>query len=341
MPSGCVGAVITTMRRKAPELEEAKLRIEALEEKVDASQKEVAHMKLECESKVSAMTSSMTAEREVLTARLEEARLQIEALEKKQKDLGKELSQEAQKSSKASEELEEARALVGTLEAELDTLQKELARNKMESKSELSSMRQTLSRVSVELESAQTEKAKILKELEMGREAEAKAAKLQAELDALRKEFKECAVVAARCEATQTELQDMRRRAENLVVERDSAVAQHGEALREVRILKEEQESLVVERDSAVAQQGEALRQVDILKEEKEALQTNVTAKKQKRKESFKVLTRNLSDISAQLDSAQTSWTPRKQIGSTQKTLDSLWQDLAGEESEDDFLRGG
>merc|ERR1719346_324530 len=191
-------------------------------------------------------------------------------------------------------------------------------------------MRQALSAVSAELEGSKEELAGM-------RKVQDKADTLQAELDALREEFKECAAVAARCEAAQnqartleleqgamlqevergmkarTELEDVRRRVEDLVAERDAAVAQHGEAVRQVRILEEEQESL----------------------------KTNVTAKKQKRKDSFKVLSRGLSDISAQLDSAQTSWTPRKQIGNTQKRVDSLWQDLAGEESEDDFLRGG
>merc|ERR1719461_451648 len=100
-------------------------------------------------------------------------------------------------------------------------------------------------------------------------------------------------------------------------------------------------EDLVTERDAAVAQHGEAIRQVRILEEDQESLKTNVTAKKQKRKDSFKALSQGLSDISSQLNSAQTSWTPKKQIGNTQKRVESLWQDLAGEESEDDFLHGG
>merc|ERR1719210_2081285 len=182
-------------------------------------------------------------------------------------------------------------------------------------------MRQALSAVSAELEGTKAELAEMCK-------AQGNAATLQAELDALRKEFKECAAVAARCEAAQnqartlevergmkakTELEDVRRRVEDLVAERDAAVAQHEEAVRQVRILEEEQE----------------------------ALKTKVTDKKKKRKDSFKVLSQGLTDISAQLDTAQTSWTPRKQIGNTQKRVDSLWQDLAGEESEDDWLRGG
>jgi len=370
-----VGAVISTMRRKVPEpentsddfeklraerdvlaakLEEAQLRVEALEEKrkdlgrelsqeaqktvkvgeeleearrlvgtlqqkVNASQKELALLKLDCESKVSSVTA-MTTERDLLASRLKEAQLQIEAFEQKQKE----------QSSKAGEELEEMRGLVGTAEVEQDVLQKELARSKLECESKVSSMRQALSAVSAELDSTKAELAEMC-------QAQENVATLQAELDALRTEFKECAAVAARGEAAhnqakalelergamlqeveigmkaRTELEDVRRRVRDLETERDEALEQHGEAIRQVRILEEEQKSL----------------------------KTNVSAKKQKRKDSFKALSEGLSDISAQLDSAQTSWTPRKQIGNTQKRVESLWQDLAGEESEDDLLRGG
>jgi len=370
-----VGAVISTMRRKVPEpantsdvfeklraerdvlaakLEEAQLRVEALEEKrkdlgrelsqeaqktvkvgeeleearrlvgtlqqkVNASQKELALLKLDCESKVSSVTA-MTTERDVLASRLKEAQLQIEAFEQKQKE----------QSSKSGKELEEMRGLVGTAEVEQDVLQKELARSKLECESKVSSMRQALSAVSAELDSTKAELAELC-------QAQENVATLQAELDALRTEFKECAAVAARGEVAQkqakalelergamlqeveigmkarTELEDVRRRVRDLETERDEALEQHGEAIRQVRILEEEQKSL----------------------------KTNVSAKKQKRKDSFRALSEGLSDISAQLDSAQTSWTPKKQIGNTQKRVESLWQDLAGEESEDDLLRGG
>jgi len=339
-----VGAVISTMRRKVPE-----------------------------PANTSDVFEKLRAERDVLAAKLEEAQLRVEALEEKRKDLGRELSQEAQKTVKVGEELEEARRLVGTLqqkvnasqkeaqlqiealeqkqkeqssksgkeleemrglvgtaEVEQDVLQKELARSKLECESKVSSMRQALSAVSAELDSTKAELAELC-------QAQENVATLQAELDALRTEFKECAAVAARGEVAQkqakalelergamlqeveigmkarTELEDVRRRVRDLETERDEALEQHGEAIRQVRILEEEQKSL----------------------------KTNVSAKKQKRKDSFRALSEGLSDISAQLDSAQTSWTPKKQIGNTQKRVESLWQDLAGEESEDDLLRGG
>jgi len=393
---GCVGTVISTMRRKAPEpmdasnnfetlrterdalaakLEEAKLRIEALEEKVGVSQKleceassetssvkaerdilaaELKEAQLQIEefetkqkdlgeelsqevkksSKASSETSSVKAERDILAAKLKEAQLQIEAFEKKQKDLGEELSQEAQKSSKAGEEL--------------DMLQKELARSKLECKSEVLSMRKTLSGVSAELEGAKAEQAEMRKELLMEREvarvAEVKGAALQAELDALRIEFKECAAVAARCEAAQQQARTLELERGALLQEVEHGTKTRAEledVRRRMEDLVAEQEDLVAERDTAMAQHGEAVRQVRILQEEQESLQTTVTTKKQKRKDSFKALSRGLSDISAQLDSAQTSWTPKKHIGSTQQKVESLWQDLAGEESEDDLVRGG
>jgi len=277
---------------------------------------------------------TLRTERDVLAASLKEAQLQIEALEKKQKDLGEELSQEAQMSSKAGQEL--------------DMVQQELARCKLECRSEVSSMRQTLSGVSDELEGAKAEQAEMRKELLLGREvarvAEINAAILQAELDALCQEFKECAAVAARCEAAEHQARTLELERGAMLQEVEvgtKARVELEDKRRRVEELVAEREELVADRDAAAAQLGESVRQVRILQEERESLKTNVTAKKQKRKDSFKALSRGLSDVSAQLDSAQTSWTPKKQIGSTQKKVDSLWQDLACEESEDDFVRGG
>jgi len=284
------------------QLEEAQRLVGTLQEKVAASQKELALQKLESESNVSSVTS-VKAERDVLASRLKEAQLQIEAFEQKQKD----------ETSKAAQELEEMRGRVGTAEVELDVLQKELARNKMECESKVTSM-----------------SAEMCK-------AQGKATTAQAELDALRTEFKECAVVAARCEAAQNQARTLELERGTMLQEVEIGM----KARAELEDVRRRVEDLVTERDAAVAQHGEAIRQVRILEEEQESLKTNVTAKKQKRKDSFKALSQSLSDISAQLDTAQTSWTPRKQIGNTQKRVESLWQDLAGEESEDDLLRGG
>merc|ERR1719245_1953689 len=134
------------------ELEEARRLVGTLQEKLDASQKELALQKLECESKVSSVTS-VTTERDVLASRLKEAQLQIGAFEQKQKD----------QSSKAGEELEEMRGLVGKAEVEQDVLQKELARSKLECESKVSSMRQALSAISAELESTKAELAEMCK----------------------------------------------------------------------------------------------------------------------------------------------------------------------------------
>merc|ERR1719210_254333 len=191
-------------------------------------------------------------------------------------------------------------------------------------------MRQALSAVSAELEGTKAELAEMCK-------AQVKAATLQAELDALREEFKDCAAAAARGEAAQNQ-------ARTLELERGAMLQEVERGMKaktELEDVRRRVEDLVADRDAAVAQHGEAVRQVRILEEQQESLKTNVTAKKQKRKDSFKALSQGLSDISAQLDSAQGSWTPKKHIGSTQKRVDSLWQDLAGEDSEEDLVRGG
>merc|ERR1711884_248687 len=83
---------------------------------------------------------TLCAERDVLAAKLEEAQLRVEALEEKRKDLGRELSQEAQKTAKVVEELEEARRLVGTLQEKVDASQKELALQKLDCESKVSSV---------------------------------------------------------------------------------------------------------------------------------------------------------------------------------------------------------
>merc|ERR1719350_1240261 len=62
---------------------------------------------------------------------------------------------------------------------------------------------QTLSGVRAELDNTKTEHDTIRKKLEKTTEMEFKGETLQAELDALRAEFKKCASVAAQCEAAE------------------------------------------------------------------------------------------------------------------------------------------
>merc|ERR1719414_2305334 len=97
---------------------------------------------------------------------------------------------------------------------------------------------------------------------------------------------------------------------------------------------------LKAERDAALVQREEAIRNVRILKEEQESLQAEVKVHERKRKDSLRTLSRSLSDIGAQLDSAQASWTPKQQIDDTRKRVNTLQKDFFHEEDETDMLCG-
>jgi len=69
-------------------------------------------------------------------------------------------------------------------------------------------------------------------------------------------------------------------------------------------------------------------------------LQAEVKVHERKRKDSLRTLSRSLSDIGAQLDSAQASWTPKQQIDDTRKRVNTLQKDFFHEEDETDMLCG-
>jgi len=159
-------------------------------------------------------------------------------------------------------------------------------------------------------------------------EVEFEGKTVQAELETLR-------AVAARCEAAE-------QRVRTLELERESMheeVEKDAKARAELEILRVRVDKLTVERDTAVAQHQESVRQVRSLEEEQESLQKELAMNKIKRKDSLKSISQSLSDINSQIDAVQASWTPWQEIANMREKVASIQQNAASED-EDELLHG-
>merc|ERR1712012_573615 len=107
----------------------------------------------------------------------------------------------------------------------------------------------------------------------------------------------------------------------------------------ELEVVQVRVEELLIQRDTAVAKHQEAVRQVHSLQEEQESLQTELAINKKKRKDSLRSISHNMSDIASQLDTVQTSWTPRKMVANMREKVADIQKDTVSDD-EDELLRG-
>merc|ERR1712012_461750 len=94
-------------------------------------------------------------------------------------------------------------------------------------------------------------------------------------------------------------------------------------------------DKLMVERDAAVAQHQETVRQMRCLEEEQDSLQKELAINKKKRRDSLKIMSQSLFDIDSQLNNVQASWTPWAEIANARQKMASIQQDAASDEEDE------
>merc|ERR1719350_2663757 len=160
---------------------------------------------------------------------------------------------------------------------------------------------QTLSGVRAELDNTKTEHDTIRKKLEKTTEMELKGETLQAELDALRAEFKKCASVAAQCEAAEQRIRMLEFERKPMCEEVDKAAKARVE-LEDVRLQVKE---LVAERDVVEARYQEARCRIEALEEKESTLENELIHSQQECEREVSSVMQTLSGVRAELDSAR------------------------------------
>lgn len=157
------------------------------------------------------------------------------------------------------------------------------------------------------------------------------------EMDALRRE-QMGRVEALESEKVSSEQQiktlqaglDAARNEVNLLEADSRRVADQGaRASAELFELRKQVETLAIEREGAVAQAEEAQSRVTTLEEEQASLRDDLESSKRNRRATMTKMSRSLSDISAKLDTAKTSYMPwqeiaivKSEVGNAQKEAD-------------------